>query len=274
MSLALSNVAYRIQYIPGVETPQPDQNLPTAPTDLFATPGIGKVVLSTTVGILADGTGDMFEWYAASVNDRTTATRITSGILDTLNVPMSGGATKYFWVRVRRPVDGVDSFSAFYPTSPTGGVSGTPSAAGTTDIAFDAATETYSTTDAGPININLNAPSTSILFQQVKYVTITADDGYDYEITASFRLGVTGTTGFTVTTFPAMFDTSGTQVNASQGIDKTANVYEMQSCTGLLTRFAGTWRVGIGCSITNGDGVSNYTATFRDLNLRVAVIKR
>jgi hypothetical protein len=269
----MSNVAYRIQYIPGEETAQEDQsNLPVTPTDLFATPGIGKVVLSTTQDILVSNSGDMYEYYASDDNDRANAERVASGIFDTYNFPLDSAQTNYFWVRIRRPLPGVDAFSGFYPSSPTGGVSGTPLAAGTTDIDFNAVTDTYSATDAGPIDIVLTGPATQITSQQVKYATITTDGTYDFEISASFRLGVTGAAGaFTVVAAPAVW-ISTTLDAAVQGVDKDTNVYEPTGITGLISRPANTYRVGVLCSIF-GDG-TNFTATFRDISLRVTVVKR
>lgn len=271
----LSNVAYRIQYIPQEETPQEDNaGKPVTPTDLFATPGIGKITLTTTRFILVPDKGDVYEYYASITNNRPDAVLVGSGNFDTLSYTLAPNATRYFWVRIRRPQDGVDTFSDFYPASATAGVEATALTSNTPDIEPGAATDVYSATDTGPIAIELNAPATTALSQQVKYVEIVADDGYDYEISASFRLSVTGEPGeFTVTAYPAMFDTSGVQVNASQGIEKETNATEPHSCTGLLTRFAGTWRVGIGCSIV-GNGVNNFDATFRDVSVRVAVIKR
>lgn len=142
------------------------------------------------------------------------------------------------------------------------------------NIVPGAATDVYSATDAGPVNINLTAPATTATFQQVKYVTVTIDQTYTFEISASFRLGVTGNPGsFTVTTSPAVWNNGTTLQAADQGVDKTTNLIEPQTCIGVLSRPAGTYRVGVACSI-GGDGVNNFSAGYRDINLRVAVIKR
>lgn len=143
-----------------------------------------------------------------------------------------------------------------------------------THISPNAATVPLAATDAGPINIDLTAPATNAIFQQVKYVTVTTVGTYDFEISASFRLGVTGNPGsFTVTTMPAVWDNGTTLQAAVQGVDRTTNLIEPLSITGLISRPAGTYRVGIACTIA-GDGVNNFTAGYRDINLRVTVIKR
>ena len=136
----LSNSAHRIQYLPAVQTPQEDSEKPAAPTNLAAGTGIGKVILVATVTLIP---GDIVEYYYSATNDRTVATRIASGVFDYVKHSLATGLGGYYWVRVRRVQPGVDLFSDFYPSSPTGGVAGASSTVATDDVADDAVTDTY-----------------------------------------------------------------------------------------------------------------------------------
>lgn len=136
----LSNVAYRIQYIPGVETPQEDQDeLPQPATALSVTPTILGVRLVATIAVLEPG--DLVEFYASIDNNRANAVRISLGAEMEIEYAIAGGTTRWFWVRVRRPLPGVDLFSNFYPSSATGGIDDDPNTADTPDLEPNAATE-------------------------------------------------------------------------------------------------------------------------------------
>lgn len=274
-SVDLSNVAYRIQYVPQEETPQEDRSgLPVTPTDLFATTGIGKVTLTTTQDILIESEGDVYEYYASSTNNRPDAVRVAMGNFDTLVYEMPANTTQYFWVRIRRQRDGVDGFSGFYPASATGGVAGTARAADTPDIEPGAATDVYSAADTGPINIVLTAPATQIASQQVKYVTVALADAATVEVTCNWRTGVTYS-GSGLDVYMFLFQATNTAIDAStERIQKTGNVNEPFAAVATFVCTAGTYRFGLGNTIQLGDGVNNATAAHRDINLRVTVIKR
>lgn len=146
-NLDLSNVAYRIQYIPQEETPQEDQSgKPATPTSLSATGGIGVITLSTTVGTLPPG--DLVEFYASIDNDRTNAVRVGFGAITEFEHTLPVNAIRYYWVRVRRVLDGVDSFSDWLPSSATDGIVHQASDVDTGDIAPGAAT------DIGTVEVN------------------------------------------------------------------------------------------------------------------------
>lgn len=145
----LSNVAYRIQYIPGAETAQTDQDQkPAAPTALSATGGIGLITLRTTVANLV--AGDLVEFYASSDNNRTNSIRVGFGAITEFEHALAVGSIRYYWVRVRRVQEGVDVFSDWLPLSATGGVAGQASAVATNDIEPGAVTATYELGVAGP----------------------------------------------------------------------------------------------------------------------------
>lgn len=116
----LSNVAHRIQYVPETQTPAQDaNNLPAAPTSLAVSPGQLENVL--TIGLPAVGTWDVIEIYAALTNDRTGATLVDSVGGSVYHHQLTGGVTRFYWVRSRRG----NVTSGWFPSSSTGGISGT-----------------------------------------------------------------------------------------------------------------------------------------------------
>lgn len=116
----LSNSAHRIQYVPETQTPAEDEgDLPAAPVSLSVNPGQLENVL--TIGLPAVGTFDVIEIYAAITNDRTGATLVDSVGGSVYRHQLTGGVTRYYWVRARRGA----VVSAWFPSSATGGVSGT-----------------------------------------------------------------------------------------------------------------------------------------------------
>lgn len=121
--LDMSNVAYRIQYIPGVETPQADQELkPPAPTALNVVPGERINTVRVTVGGPL-GPNDFVEVFASIDNDRANAVRFGYGAVSEFTHELPSGGLRYYWTRIRRDVEGPDIFSDFFPSSATAGVS-------------------------------------------------------------------------------------------------------------------------------------------------------
>lgn len=115
----LSNSAHRIQYVPETQTPalDPDE-LPPPPVSLSVTPTELANVL--VIGLPAIGSFDVIEVYAAVSNDRTGAVLVDSVGGSAYRHALSGGVTRYYWVRSRRG----RTFSDWYPSSSTGGVTG------------------------------------------------------------------------------------------------------------------------------------------------------
>jgi len=115
-----SNHAHRIQYIPETQTPaQDEESRPPAPTSLTVSPG--QLENTLTIGMPPAGSFDVVEIYAALTNDRTGATLVDSVGGSTYRHQLTGGVTRYYWVRSRRG----NVTSAFMPSSSTGGISGT-----------------------------------------------------------------------------------------------------------------------------------------------------
>jgi hypothetical protein len=116
----LSNSAHRIQYVPETQTPAQDAStLPPAPTSLAVSPGQLENVL--TIGLPAVGSWDVIEIYAALTNDRTGATLVDSVGGSVYRHQLTGGVTRFYWVRSRRG----NVVSGWFPSSATGGISGT-----------------------------------------------------------------------------------------------------------------------------------------------------
>lgn len=118
LSLAYSNAAHRIQYIPGVQTPVEDAFLP--PSALSVT-GTFKAVVIAWAPLQADEY-DLIEVFAATTNNRTNAIQIAElrGSYVVHSVP--DNTPHYYWVRARK----AGKVSAFNPASATGGLLGTP----------------------------------------------------------------------------------------------------------------------------------------------------
>jgi hypothetical protein len=143
-------------------------------------------------------------------------------------------------------------------------------AVSTPGIEPNAATDVYAATDAGPITISLVAPSAEEI-DRVKWVTIAAFTDDTIEVTASYRVGVTGS-NFTVRT-AAIRRTSGGLMTFVPTIEKTTTAYEVQTVVGTFTQAAGTYDFGVGVEI-DGDGSTNVDAIFRDINVRATAVKR
>jgi len=187
----LSNAAYRIQYLPAVQTPQEDSQKPAAATALSAVGSIGKITLSATIADLQPG--EVLEFYSASSNDRTLATRVGYGAQSVFVHDVATGATRYYWTRVRRVQPGVDLFSEWFPVSATGGLAASTSTVTTTDIAANAATETYSSSSKPDSTISTQDtggdPSNWTATTSAGTVTITG--GYPYNVVVIATLAIT-----------------------------------------------------------------------------------
>jgi len=116
----LSNVAYRIQYIPGAETPQEDQNdKPAAPTALSIIPAQGFLIIRATVDLAKPL--DVVQVYASIDNNRANAVRLAEGAADEFTHELPPSSQRWYWTRVRRPTDGPDVYSDWFPASATAG---------------------------------------------------------------------------------------------------------------------------------------------------------
>lgn len=120
----LSNVCFRIQYIPGEETPQEDQNVPT-PADA----DVDASFLGNTISwaALPDAKYSVVEVYAATSNDRTGAILVGEVRGTVFNHALPSGGTRFYWVRARNTIG---ERSGFNPSSSTGGLSASTSGGG------------------------------------------------------------------------------------------------------------------------------------------------
>lgn len=113
----LSNVAYRVQYLPGVETPQEDAGPPT-PTGFIVTSSLNANVLTWIPP--HELQYDVVEVYASSTNNRTNALLVERVRGSTLSHASVNVGVQYYWIRSR---DEQDRVSAFNPESATAGLS-------------------------------------------------------------------------------------------------------------------------------------------------------
>lgn len=113
-----SNVAYRIQYIPGVETAQEDDV--TAPAALTVTAVVGGNLLSWSSAnqILSQGAIPVFQIYASVDNDRTNSTLVAETASTYYLHGLNNQIGYYYWVRKR--IGG--QFSGWHPESSTAGI--------------------------------------------------------------------------------------------------------------------------------------------------------
>lgn len=125
----LSNVAYRIQYIPQQETPEEDaDDLPPAPTSLSVTGTELANVL--TIGLPPVELFDVVEIYASITSNRSDAVNVGEVKANTFRHQLPGGATRAYWVRTKRglPNDAGNVYSSWLPESATGGIISTTQA--------------------------------------------------------------------------------------------------------------------------------------------------
>lgn len=147
-------------------------------------------------------------------------------------------------------------------------------AIGTPAIEPGAATGVYSTTATGPVTVELNAPSTEVIDRVLWVSSIATQINDIVEVTASYRVGVSGSGGtFTVKTAAIRRVSSTGAMTFVPTMEKTTSTYEAQTVVGTFTQSAGTYDFGIGVEI-DGDGVNSFDAIFRDINVRVTVIRR
>jgi hypothetical protein len=116
----LSNVAYRIQYIPGVETPEEDQDKKPPPPTGISVRGVelGNIV---TLTLPDPSLFDVVELYAAITNDRTGAVKVTEDKASVIRHQLPAGVQRYYWARTKKD----NIVSDWFPSSSTGGVTGT-----------------------------------------------------------------------------------------------------------------------------------------------------
>lgn len=107
----LSNVAYRVQYLPAQEVAQEDAG-PSAPTDFSITFSVNTNVLRWTPP--PELTYDTVEVYASSTNDRTDALLVDRVRGSTLSHTSVNVGLLYYWIRAR------DSQGRFSPWAPEG----------------------------------------------------------------------------------------------------------------------------------------------------------
>jgi hypothetical protein len=65
---------------------------------------------------------DAVEIWAAAVNDRSAAAKVTEGATSAIHSGIPGNVNRYYWIRAR---NNNGSIGAWYPASPTGGIVGT-----------------------------------------------------------------------------------------------------------------------------------------------------
>lgn len=267
----LSNVAYRIQYLPQEESAAEDEdNRPPRPSSLSATSGIGRVSLKTVVSDLLPG--DLIEYYASITNDRSDATRIGFGAMTELEHALPVGGQRYYWVRVRRVLDGPDIFSDWHPSSATGGLLSVAAAVGTNDLGPDAATEVRSVSTAGPLSTGAVATGNV----ELEAVGFTAAHDGQLVITAQFdaqqtagsgtlRAGISVRDSVTTGTLPF----GGGNTNAI--IDTTLRDYTFRALADIT---AGDNVLVVLRSKHTSPGLPTSTGSFSNIELVTEFIKR
>lgn len=123
----------RSSWVTGLETVIGKTAAPTAPTSLGLSPLPNA--FATSWSACPDADYRETEIWEASSNDRTTATQIAAVSGTQLQRSgLTGGAVRYYWVR---HVDTSGNVSTWYPSSSTGGVSGTAGADPGNEITHD-----------------------------------------------------------------------------------------------------------------------------------------
>jgi hypothetical protein len=115
----LSNVAYRIQYIPQEESPQEDSG-PPAPTGFIVTASTNANVLSWIPP--HEATYDVIEVYASQTNERTDALLVERVRGSSINHRAANVGEYFYWIRAR---DSQDRVSGWNPQDADEGVSAT-----------------------------------------------------------------------------------------------------------------------------------------------------
>jgi hypothetical protein len=250
--------AFRIQYIPQQETPQEDQpDKPPAPTDLVTATAIERIAVSATVADLVPG--DLIEFYSSIDNNRTNAERVGYGAQNLLVYTVPVNATRYHWTRIRRPQPGVDSFSEFYPLSPTGGIVGTSSTVDNEDIAPGAVSQREISFAAGPVTVS----STGV----VHTYTFTANHAGELVIAQSYVLDFTNVGTLEIGWSTEVIDGSGTVVpdiasTVSGGVTDTR--FSHAARTNVV---AGSVTVRINVDEATGSGSVDFNGIVQELLL-------
>lgn len=140
-SVDLSNVAYRIQYLPQEETPQDDDDRPPKPTVIEIDGGIGYNSIRVTVASIDNA---VVQYYSSITNNRSDAVLSGEGQITEFRHELEYGEQRYYWVRLRRELPGGRSaFSDWLPASATDGAIAETRRVETDDIEPNAATELH-----------------------------------------------------------------------------------------------------------------------------------
>lgn len=145
----------------------------------------------------------------------------------------------------------------------------------TANITENAVSEVYSATDAGPLTQNLASPSLAKSWMILDVTVEKENDSDIIEVSSSFNVDVSGGVIDLVAT--GAFRTSSTLGSDFQDSTRiTGASNENVAVVGTFTGdAAGTHDYGLGLSIIlSGGGADDVTVEFRDVNVRVAVIKR
>jgi hypothetical protein len=116
----LSNSAYRIQYIAGLQTAVADTPSAVPPATALSTAGAPSGVL-ITLTLPAFDQFDSVKLFAATTNNRTGATQVAEFKATSFVHSLATGTTRFYWVELGRG----SLVSTWFPVSSTAGVSGT-----------------------------------------------------------------------------------------------------------------------------------------------------
>jgi len=155
---------------------------PGAPTALTAsTDKFGTTVLNWTRASTFVEATDCTEIWASDVNDRLDSSAVKVGEADdetTFSHSIGAEAAKYYWIRHKRLVRKRKSkskgniFSAFFPSSATGGVAGTALQAAAITVTITNPSMTLQETSAGTINYTGSGTDIQVLLGET---VLTAD---------------------------------------------------------------------------------------------------
>lgn len=155
---------------------------PGAPTALTAsTDKFGTTVLNWTRASTFVEATDCTEIWASDVNDRLDSSAVKVGEADdetTFSHSIGAEAAKYYWIRHKRLIRKRKSkskgniFSAFFPSSATGGVAGTALQAAAITVTITNPSMTLQETSAGTINYTGSGTDIQVLLGET---VLTAD---------------------------------------------------------------------------------------------------
>ena len=140
-NIDLSDVAYRVQYMPGGDGEAPEDDIalkPSAPTALVVTGGLGTVSVFLTDPNWRD-TEISWEVWESSTNDRAFAVEISRGRVRLHTVDRATGGVFYYWTRANKTnaITGVETVSDWFPAGATSGVSATIAQVTQTDLVLN-----------------------------------------------------------------------------------------------------------------------------------------